>query len=305
MGRRKKQVCRGREFMKTLISSEAGNQGGCPLKRAFTLIELLVVIAIIAILAAMLLPALAQAKRKAQAINCINNLKQITLAAFVYAGDFQDAIVPNTGGALDAWVPGGTTALNVTSLPGATNTANVMTGFLWPYNQSLGIYKCPGDQDILPTAKTTRVRNYSLNGMMGANEGFGADVHPGIKENLKLSSVRAPGPSSASLFVDEQSSASPLSSLTSIDDGYYAIDSGNGSQTTYNSQQWRNVPASRHGNFGQFSYADGHADKIKWLEPDTHLLQGLNASSAEFNNTDKHQLWLTTYASGSVPGVPW
>jgi prepilin-type processing-associated H-X9-DG protein len=269
------------------------------------LIELLVVIAIIAILAAMLLPALAQAKRKAQAIGCINNLKQLTLAANVYAGDFKDAIVPNTGGALDAWVPGGTPSLDVTSLPGATNTANVTTGFLWPYNQSLGIYKCPGDQDILPGATTTRVRNYSLNGMMGANEGFGEDVHPGIKENLKLSSVRSPGPSTASFFVDEQSSASPLSSKTSIDDGFFAVDSGNGSQTTYNSQIWRNVPASRHGNFGQFSFADGHADKIKWLEPDTHLLQGLDASSLEFNNTDKHQLWLTTYTSGSVPGVPW
>jgi len=62
---------------------------------AFTLMELLVVIAIIAILAALLLPALARGKRQALGIACLNNLKQLTLAANVYAGDFSDAIPPN------------------------------------------------------------------------------------------------------------------------------------------------------------------------------------------------------------------
>ena len=291
--------------MKTIELKKTGGAGKGR-QKAFTLIELLVVIAIIAILAAMLLPALSQSKKKALGIGCISNLKELTLAANVYAGDFQDFIPPNTGGALDAWVPGGTAALNVTALPGATNTANVTTGFLWPYNKSLGIYRCPGDKDIVAGASAPRVRNYSMNGMMGANEGFGSDVHPGIMENTKFSMVHNPNPSSASFFVDEQSSASQYTTGTSIDDGYFAVDSGGaGSGSGYSSAVWRNVVSSRHGNIGQFSFADGHAGFLKWIEPDTHSLEGTDATSKEINNTDKHQLWLTTYASGSVSGVPW
>ncbi|HEX4266010.1 MAG TPA: prepilin-type N-terminal cleavage/methylation domain-containing protein [Verrucomicrobiae bacterium] len=274
-------------------------------REGFTLIELLVVIAIIAILAAMLLPALARAKAKANAIACINNLKQLTLAAQIYAGDFQDAIVPNTANTVNSWVPGGTAAYDVTALPGATNIANVTSALLFPYNQSLGIYRCPGDKDIVIGAGAPRVRNYSLNGMMGANQGFGGDVHPGIQENFKYSTIRNPGPSIASFFIDEQSSAGTANNQTSIDDGFFAVDSGNGSQTSYSDQTWRNVPSSRHGNFGQMSFADGHADKLKWVVGSTHTLQGQNASSGVFNNPDRHSLWLTTYASGSVPGVAW
>ena len=297
--------------MKRQKICEAGDQQCRQKKGAFTLIELLVVIAIIAILAAMLLPALSAAKKKAQGIGCINNIKQLTLAAHVYANDFQDAI-PINDNAADAWVTGDVSGQ--LGLDQVTNISYLQVGVLWPYNKSAAIYQCPGDKDLIPGASLPRVRNYSLNGMMGNNKGAASvtGVHPNTTENKKLTSVKTPGPADASFFFDEQSSASinpsgtGTSPATSVDDGYFAVDDGgSGSQFTYNSRQWRNVPSSRHGNRGQLSYADGHAGFMKWLEPDTHLLQGQKAQSAEFNNRDKQQLWLSTYASGSVAGVSW
>lgn len=274
--------------------------------KAFTLIELLVVIAIIAILAAMLLPALSRAKNKAVGISCINNLKQLTLAAQLYAVDNQDAIPNNSGGTVNAWVPGGTAAYDVRTLPGATNLDNIRTALLFPYNKSVQIYRCPGDRDNVAGAGGPRARTYSLNGMMGENAGFGADVHPGIRENLKFAQVRSPGPTDASFFFDEQCSPGTANSQTSIDDGFFAVESGaSGCKFAYNDQTWRNVPASRHGNYGQLSYSDGHAGQLKWTVAGTQNLKGLNASSGVFSNPDKRRLWLTTYAPGSVQGVPW
>ena len=257
-------------------------------RAGFTLIELLVVIAIIGILAGLLLPVLNRAKAKAVAISCLNNLKQLTTAVHIYAADHADSIPPNYINSDNAWVGG-----DVSQLPGATNIADIYAAILFPFSQSADIYHCPADK-LTSGSVGYRVRSYSLNGMMGLNSASAANVHPGVQENLKLSDVRIPGPADASFFFDEQSDA--VNSLCSIDDGYFAVNSASPKLTG----SWRNIPASRHGNFGQMSFADGHAQKMLWLEPTTQGLKGSSRGGGSAAITkpfdkDLQQIYFSTY----------
>jgi prepilin-type N-terminal cleavage/methylation domain-containing protein len=131
--------------------------------RGFTLIELLVVIAIIAILAALLMPALARAKTKRQSISCLNNLKQLQFSWFSYCQDANDFFPPN----LSVGLPGaannqpGSWVTGNAQQPGA-NITNIVNGALYGQVRSAAVYRCPADRSSIRGGSSPRLRSYSV-----------------------------------------------------------------------------------------------------------------------------------------------
>jgi type II secretory pathway pseudopilin PulG len=225
---------------------------------------LLVVIAIIAILAALLLPALSRAKCRALSVSCMNNTKQLMLAWQMYAHDNNDSIVPALHGN-EAKGGVGSAVYGVGWAEGwldwTTGSDNINLDFLIndkyaklaPYvSKSKNIFKCPADHYLSSPQRTAgwteRVRSLSGNIGVGPGNAETATAWNGIYAHYtKTSGFRFPGPAETWVFVDEHPD--------SINDAGF-----------FNPQQFQvtDVPASYHCGAAGFSFADGHSEIHKW-----------------------------------------
>lgn len=307
---------------------------------AFTLIELLVVIAIIAILAALLLPALSRAKTQAQGVQCMANLRQCCLAWTTYNADFAGVFPYNEEGDISdptanqsqtynpqGWVFGwqgysGTSQapdpLDANTNPLYCLSANYAQ--LGPYFKTTGILHCPADRstDEPGGAGKPRLRSYSMSESVGANHKGDAGVSgsttdpvqgyylpvPTFRIYLKEADVTHPSPAKLWLLTDENAD--------SINDGAFAFAMPSGTAQSP-STGWIDVPSKRHNNACGFTFVDGHAQIHKWLMPQNipGELDGPSANNPSFNapsggyGVDRDFYWMgwrTSYpADTSLP----
>ena len=232
---------------------------------AFTLIELLVVIAIIAILAALLLPALHAAKNQARSIACQDNLMQLNLCLHLYVGDHNDFFVPNNSIAA-AGVPGMSLSSGLSWLPDLnavteTDPSNIISGLLFHYNRSLAIYHCPADYTTLQTPggqplPHLRWRSYNLSQSINGDPEADPLYFPIIPAWTKYTAVRRPDPTRLFVFIDENAAT-----IEDAEFGNPPIGS------IFPGNQWWDMPSDRHLQGANLSFVDGHVEHWKWNVP--------------------------------------
>jgi prepilin-type N-terminal cleavage/methylation domain-containing protein/prepilin-type processing-associated H-X9-DG protein len=259
-----------------------------PGQRGFTLVELLVVIAIVLILLALQLPGYTAEKTKSKGMQCLNNLRQLSLAWRMYAGDNRDYFLYSCD-------DGTGTAPYQTNLTGRANGSNlyawswskmdfvpnnpyntdpaadIMQRPLWHYNKDASIYKCPGDNSLALSngAWLPRVRTYSMNFFLGGfgnnpsdPSSSGAKYHYYTKLTDLADPVRSPGAANTFLFIEERQDCINWGSFETDMAGYPLPNQA----AVPGAYEWvQDLPGSYHDRAGGISFCDGHAEIHKWL----------------------------------------
>jgi len=240
---------------------------------AFTLIELLVVIAIIAVLGALLLPALSKSKQKARWLACNNNLRQLSLGCKMYADDNGSQLVSSWPLGWDSypvnpysWCPGWVSLVQPEDPEygpapqfSPTNIYALQQGGIWPYMESASVYRCPADNGNISGMPV--VRSYSMNSWMNGRSmgdpgGYSSFITPWLDAKLTNKLFRMENdianPSQTWTLIDEDAST--------INDSMFLVDMEPVNHTY-------DLPSTRHGSAYALTFADGHMEGITWQAP--------------------------------------